>query len=247
MRAWAEVRDEVLGCPGRYREVVPPRRTAKDPSPLKVKEVWVDERRYVVCFNEEEARKDAVDREAIVAGLAEQLRKGDRSLVGNRGYRRFLTTAGPGFRIDQARVRSEARYDGKWVLRTNTDMDTAEVAVRYKQLWMVEDLFRQSKSLLETRPIWHKRDDTIRGHVFCSFLALVLRKELLDRLEARGHGEVEWADVIRDLDRLQETEIEHQGKRFVVRSETTGVAGIVCQAAGLALPPTVRRADVLAT
>jgi hypothetical protein len=242
MRSWHEVRDQVLARPGRYRQVVPPRAKDKDPSPLKVKQVWVGEHRYVVCFNVEQARKDAADREAIVAGLEQQLRRGDRSLVGNKGFRRFVATEGPGFHIDEAKIRTEARYDGKWVLRTNTDWDAAEVALRYKQLWMVEDLFRQSKSLLETRPIWHKRDETIRGHVFCSFLALVLRKELLDRLAAAGHEEVEWADVIRDLDRLEETEIQHQGKHFIVRTETTGVAGIVCQAVGVALPPTLRQA-----
>jgi hypothetical protein len=243
MRAWAEVRDEVLSRPGRYHEVTPPRRTKKDPSPLEVKEVWVGDHRYVVCFNEEQARKDAADREAIVAGLAKTLKKGGKALVGNKGFRRFLAVPGPAFEIDAAKVRAEARYDGKWVLRTNIDSDPAEVALRYKQLWMVEDLFRQSKSLLGTRPIWHKCDDTIRGHVFCSFLALVLRKELLDRLEAHGRADVEWGDVIQDLDRLHETEIEHQGKRFIVRSETVGVAGVVCQAAGVALPPTVRRAE----
>ena len=54
----------------------------------------------------------------------------------------------------------------------------------YKQLWTVEQTFRTTKSLLETRPIFHKLDETIRGHVVCSFLALVLKKELEDRLAA---------------------------------------------------------------
>ena len=63
-----------------------------------------------------------------------------------------------------------------WVLRTNTAFAAADVALKYKQLWMVESIFRSAKSLLETRPIYHKVDDTIRGHVFCSFLALVLAK-----------------------------------------------------------------------
>jgi transposase len=71
-----------------------------------------------------------------------------------------------------------------WVLRTNTTLDAAEVALKYKQLWMVEALFRSTKSLLQTRPIFHQRDDTIRGHVFCSFLALLLRQELQARLDA---------------------------------------------------------------
>jgi transposase len=76
-----------------------------------------------------------------------------------------------------------------------------EVAVKYKQLWMVEDILRSMKSLLETRPIYHKCDETIRGHVFCSFLALILRKELQDRLESKGWS-LEWTDVIGDLERL---------------------------------------------
>src|SRR5918994_7810628 len=91
MRAQNEVKDEVLSRAGRYRVVHPPRVKSDDPSPLKVKEVGVGQRRDVVCLNEEEARKDAADREAIVAALREQLRSGDKSLIGNKGYRRYLS------------------------------------------------------------------------------------------------------------------------------------------------------------
>ncbi|MBV8231711.1 MAG: hypothetical protein JO329_17145, partial [Planctomycetaceae bacterium] len=212
-----------------------------DPSPLKVKEVWVEDRRYVVCLNEDEARKDATDREAIVAALREQLGAGDKSLVGNKGYRRYLGRGGADhFRVDEAKVAEDARYDGKWVLRTNTELDSAEVALQYKQLWMVEQWFRSCKSLLQTRPIFHKCDETIRGHVFCSFLALVLRQELQARLEERGH-ELEWADVTGDLDRLQMVEVEQDGKRFLLRSEIQGSCGKVFQAVGVAVPPTVQQ------
>jgi transposase len=241
MRSQNEVKDEVLSRAGRYRVVHPPRVESDDPSPLKVKEVWVDERRYVVCLNEDEARKDSADREAIVTALREQLRSGDKSLVGNTGYRRYLSGRdSPHFRIDEAKIAEDARYDGKWVLRTNTDLDSSEVALQYKQLWMVEHWFRSCKSLLQTRPIYHKCDETIRGHVFCSFLALVLRQELQARLEERGH-ELEWADVICDLDRLQVVEVEQDGKRFLLRTEVQGTCGKVFQAAGVALPPTVQQ------
>ena len=244
MRSQNEVKDEVLSRAGRYRVVHPKRVNSDDPSPLKVKEVWVGERRYVVCLNEDEARKDAADREAIVAALREQLRSGDKSLVGNKGYRRYLGGGdSPGFRIDEAKIAEEARYDGKWVLRTNTDLDSAEVALQYKRLWMVEHWFRSCKTLLQTRPIYHRCDETIRGHVFCSFLALVLRQELQARLEERGH-ELEWADVICDLDRLQMVEVEQDGKRFRLRSEVQGTCGKVFQAVGVALPPTVQQAPV---
>jgi DDE family transposase len=242
MRAQNEVKDDVLARAGRYRVVHPQRQTSDDPSPLKVKEVRVAGRRYVVCLNEDEARKDAADREAIVASLREKLQAGEKSLVGNKGYRRYLSATGPDhFRIDEAKIKEEARYDGKWVLRTNTDLGAAEVALQYKRLWMVEAWFRSCKSLLQTRPIFHRCDEAIRGHVFCSFLALVLRQELEARLAADGH-EFEWADVIQDLDRLQVVEVEQEGKRFLLRSEVRGTCGAVFRAAGVAVPPTVRQA-----
>ena len=108
-----------------------------------------------------------------------------------------------------------------------------------QHVWDIEQLFRSAKSLLETRPIFHQRDETIRGHVFCSFLALILRKELEDRLSDQGL-KFEWADVLRDVDRLQDIEIEQDGKRFCLRTPVTGVAGKVFQAVGIALPPNIR-------
>ncbi len=149
----------------------------------------MEERRYVVCFNEEERRKDAHDREAIVTHLRQQLKHGDKSLVGNKGYRRYLQAGGGRhFAVDEERIWEEARFDGKWVLRTNTDYPAATVALQYKQLWMVEEMFRTMKSILETRPIYHKCDETIRGHVFCSFLALLLKAELEKRLRGTRRG-----------------------------------------------------------
>jgi hypothetical protein len=152
MRRQKEVSTEVLGHRGRWFESVPERTNPKDPAPLKFKEVWVDGRRYVVCLNEEERRKDAHDREAIVAHLRQQLRRGDKSLVGNKGYRRYLKVEGEGhFQIDEAQLKAEARYDGLWVLRTNTVYDVETVAHVYKTLWTVEQSFRTAKSILETK------------------------------------------------------------------------------------------------
>jgi transposase len=242
MRKQREVSREVLARAGRYRVVHPARTKRKDPSPLKVKEVVVEGRRYVVCLNEEEARKDKHDREAIVAALREQLKHGDKSLVGNRGYRKYLKRSKAKFEIDETKIKQESRYDGKWVLRTNTDLPAAEVVLKYKQLWTVEHVFRSTKSILETRPVWHKCDETIRGHVFCSFLALVLRKELEDRLEANGH-KFEWADVTRDLLSLQYAEVEQDGKHFLLRSEAQGTCGRVFAAAGVALPATLQQIE----
>src|SRR5713101_806421 len=245
MRAQKEVKAEVLprAEAGRWRVVHPKSPDSKDPAPLKVKEIWIEDRRYVVCLNEDEAAADRVGRETIVTALREQLRRGDKALVGNKGYRRYLKREGEGrFAVDEAKIVEEARYDGKWVLRTNTNISTADVAIQFKRLWMVEQWFRSCKSLLETRPIYHQCDETIRGHVFCSFLALLLRHELQARLAARGRH-LEWADVIQDLDRLQQVEVEQDGTRFLLRSELSRHAGKVLQAAGVAIPPTVQQLD----
>jgi hypothetical protein len=239
LRSVKEIREKVLSHPGRYREVHGPKEKSGDPAPLQVKNVQIDGRRYVVCLNVDQAKKDRADREAIVTALQEQLKQGDKSLVGNRGYRKYLKSSKTHFEIDQQKIKSEARYDGKWVLRTDLDELSAEdVALRYKQLWMVEDCIRSIKSILETRPIFHHHDETIRGHVFCSFLALVLRKELQDRLTAAGYSP-EWADVLRDLESLQSVEVEYQGKRFRLRSEARGTCSQVFQAVGVAFPPTM--------
>jgi hypothetical protein len=106
-------------------------------------------------------------------------------------------------------------------------------------LWDIERTFRTTKSLFETRPIYHKLDETIRGHVACSFLALVLKKELEDRLAAAS-VRASWPDVIADLDSLTQTELEQDGKRFLLRSAPRPLASRALAALGVALPPTLR-------
>jgi hypothetical protein len=240
LRSVKEIHDQVLRRGGRYHEVYGPKKQSKDPAPLKVKQVWVDDRRYIVCHNEDQAKKDRADREAIVAALRDQLKRGAKSLVGNKGYRKFLKTrSGGGFDIDHAKIESEVRFDGKWVLQTDTELPPAECALKYKQLWMVERLFRTVKSILETRPIYHKCDETIRGHVFCSFLALMLLNELEARLTARG-WQVEWQRLRDDLDALEEITVRTRGQTFVIRSDLQGDAGKAIQAAGVAFGSVVR-------
>ena len=240
MRSVKEVSERVLADRGRYQEITPERKRSKDPSPLKVKEVLIESRRYIVCLNEEQRRKDAADRHAIVEHLRKQLKRGDKDLIGNKGYRKYLQVSkGEHFTIDEDKIQEEARYDGKWVLQTNLADEPEIIALAYKELWMVEDMFRTMKSILETRPIYHKRDETIRGHVFCSFLALLLRRALEQRLEGKGES-WEWAEILRGLENLQEVEALFQGKRFVLRSQVLGHAHKAFMAAGVALPPTLR-------
>ncbi len=230
LRRQREVASSVLARAGRYQEVA---------DNLRVKEVMVNDRRYVVCLNPDEAARDAAEREAIVRALEDELKQGASQLVGNRGYRRFLRVDKDAVSIDTGKVAAEARYDGKFVLRTNTSLPADEVAVQYKRLLVVEQFFRATKSLLATRPVFHQWDATIRGHVFCSFLALVLVDELKRRLTSQGL-KLEWDVIRQDLQALDQAEVREGNQRFLLRSPLQGVAGKVLQAVGVAIPPTVR-------
>ena len=239
MRKVKEIREDVLSHPGRYKEVRPEGVLRKDPAPLKVKEVLLKNKRYIVCLNPKQARKDATDRQAIIDSLQERIKTNPKSLIGNKGYRRYLKIDKGSVRINKDKIDWESRFDGKWVLITNTDFPAEQVALKYKELWQVEQVFRDVKSVLETRPIYHQKDENIRGHVFCSFLALVLRKELDRRLEQYGHS-FEWADIKQDLKTLQEIEIEDNGKALALRTECLGTCSRIFRAIGVAIPPAIR-------
>jgi transposase len=239
MRKINEIKRDVLSRPGRYKEVYPEGKTSKDPAPLKVKEVFFNGNRYIVCLNPKQARKDAQDRQAIIDSLKDKIKTGPKGLIGNKGYRKYLKIERNSVSIDQEKIEYESRFDGKWVLITNTDFSPEKAAIKYKELWQVEQLFRDVKSVLETRPVYHHRDENIRGHVFCSFLSLVLRKELDRRLKEAGYH-FEWADIKQDLKSLQEVVIEDNAKSLSLRTECIGTCGKVFQAVGVAIPPTIR-------
>lgn len=239
MRLVKDVSKQVLCRPGRYRQVRPQGCKAKDPSPLAVKEVWVDDRRYIVCKNSRQARKDAATRQAIIEALEQRVRSEPKKLIGNRGYASYLNMVRGAVTIDRDKIDAESRFDGKWVLRTNMNLCAEHTALRYKELWTVERVFRDVKTILETRPVFHKRDATIPDHVFCSFLALVMRKELGIRLEQAGHT-FECNDIKRDLSALQEITIQDNGRKLTVRTACTSTCGKIFQAVRVRIPPTIR-------
>lgn len=135
IRGFVEVRDEVLSREGRYGEV-------DESEALQVKGVWVEDRRYVICLNPEEAKKDRHDREAILEKIRNKPASGSgrrvKVLINNRGYKRFLKIERAKIGIDEDKVRDDARYDGKYVLRTTAELPAAEVAPAYRHLTWIE-------------------------------------------------------------------------------------------------------------
>jgi hypothetical protein len=230
MRHDNEVKEEVLSRAGRYERVE---------ENLEVKEVRVGERRYIVCRNPIEAKKDQASREAIVRKLQGLLeRQGPKAVIGNRGFARFVRMRRGSVELDEAAIERDARLDGKFVLRTSTDLPAAEVAEAYKGLWRVERTFRESKSTLEVRPVYHQTDRNVTGHIVGCFLALRLEVDLQRRLDER-EVDVAWPDLMRDLGQVHAVEVLLDGQGYLLRTDLKGSAWQAFAAAGVRPPPPV--------
>jgi Transposase DDE domain len=229
LRRQKEISEEVLARAGRYRPVA---------DNLEVKEVEIDGRRYIVCRNPLEAKKDAAARARIIAKLEATLAHGPKTILGNRGFARFVRVQKGAVTLDRAAIERDARLDRKFVLRTNTALDPADVARTYKSLWRVERTFRETKSTLEVRPVFHHRDDTTIGHIVGCFLALRLEVDLQRRLDDRGI-DVAWPDLMRDLAEVKAVELTLDGQRYRLRTELRGSAFEAFAAAGVRPPAVV--------
>ena len=171
-----------LSRQGRYKEV-------RDN--LQVKEVRLgdDGDRFVICYNPDQAERDAAIRDRLVAQLEQVIDKTDAltaaergriegSLAGKPGLKRFLRVTPAGLlRVDRARVKAEENLDGKYLLRcSDPHMTTEDIALGYKQLLEVERGWRDMKQVIDLRPVYHRREDRIRAHVILCWLALLLMR-----------------------------------------------------------------------
>jgi hypothetical protein len=211
---------------------------------LRVKEVWHDANRYIICYNPLQAEYDKKAREEMVAKLESQLKNnGVKSLVGNSGYRRYLLLNKDAvIGINHQLLKREARYDGKYVLRTNSQLDTTEVALAYKDLWRVERAFREIKSSLDLRPVYHWKDSRVRGHIMVCFLALVLESALRRKLLEKNI-EVEYIYLLRDLQQLKAVEMTIGENRYLCRTELVGKANEAFRALGIRPPLQIARLE----
>jgi hypothetical protein len=208
-----------LARAGRYREVA---------GNLRVKEVRVGTERFVICHNPERARRDEVVRGRIVAHLEARIEGSDRlprdkrlelygALSTKSGLKRFLRlTKDAKLRIDKAAIRREVHFDGKFLLRSSDEaLSAEELATGYKALYEAERGWRDLKSTIDLRPVFHRREDRIRAHVQLCWLAL-----LLARVAELGAGDT-WRNLRNELERLHLVTMATNEGTVSQRSELT--------------------------
>ena len=237
LRGDSEEAAAALARQGRYRTVA---------GNLRVKQVVIDDGvmrdRFVICHNPEAAVRDKTVRDQLVARLAEAIADTDRLEPDQRaavaaklpaGLRRFLrTTASGKLRVDRAAVAAEARLDGKFLLRTSDPTLSAEdVALGYKQLLEVERGWRDMKSTLDLRPIFHRLEDRIRAHVILCWLAL-----LLIRVAETRTGDT-WRNLRHELDRCHLGEFTGNTGRVLQRTDLTDEQQAILDALDVRPPP----------
>ena len=238
MRAGDEVTKDVLARPGRYHDV-------RDN--LQVKEVIVGDgerrRRYVVCHNPSEETRQREHRNKLVAELEVELASMQNSTTGHSKkacalitssrYGKYLRETKRGLlRVDRAAVADAARYDGKWVITSNDDTLTPEdLALGYKQLMRVEQCWRQLKSGLRMRPVFHFRPWRIQAHVTIAMLAL-----LVERIAEIRTGDT-WRNLADQLDHIKVVEYEHNGARVRQTSEIDRDLTALLAKLGVPQPP----------
>jgi hypothetical protein len=220
---------------GRYQKVA---------GNMQVKEVRVGEAdRFVICFNPEAATRDEHVRGELVAKLEELIEGSDalgptkrgelRGRISTKpGLNRFLRVTGGGkLRIDAAKIKTEANLDGKYLLRcSDPHLSAEDIALGYKQLLEVERGWRDMKSVLDLRPVYHRLEERIRAHVLLCWLAL-----LLTRITETTTGQT-WQALRRDLTRLHAVTFTGPTGTFRQRTEPTKAQTDIYAQLDLTLP-----------
>jgi transposase len=238
LRSGSAEADAALSRQGRYKDVA---------GNLKVKEVKIaDDERFVICFNPEAAERDAAVRARMIAQLEDAIRDSGqlsrdkraelRGVISTKpGLNRYLrVTPGGLLRTDAAKAKAEENLDGKYLLRTADPKISAEdIALGYKQLLEVERGWRDMKQVIDLRPVYHRREDRIRGHVILCWLAL-----LMARIAENATGRT-WPDLRRDLSRIHIGTFAGPAGTFQQRTELTKTQRDILKALEIDAPPRI--------
>ena len=246
MASVSEIKKKVLSKRGRYQVIK---------ENLHAKEVIVGDgerrRRYILCYNPREAKRQLLHREMVVEQLEKKLAShSDKKatahwaieLLASKRYKRYLKiTTTDRIRIDRAAIREAQRYDGKWVLETNDDTITVEDAAKgYKGLMIIERCFRSLKrTQIRMTPMFHWAPRRIETHVKICVLSL-----LIERVAELACSKP-WPQIRRKLEKLQVSEFQTSNHIFFKLNEVEDQVREQLDLLGVPLPPSVTGVSTL--
>lgn len=203
---------------------------------LQFKELNYKGNRLFICFNPERAELDKNHREDILEKIRKRIRDGSiLSVISNKDYKRFLKIEGKKPKLDDVKISQDEIYDGVYVLTSNTELKPEAIIDSYRDLWQVEQAFRQLKSEIEMGPIFHWKDRRIKAHIMICFLALILRNTFYKELKAISK-DASYPEVINDLKQLQALGLKIKNKNVILRTELKAGASLAFKAIGMRPP-----------
>lgn len=237
---------EALHRKGRYRTL---------DNGLQIKNVIMDEgmateRRFVIVKNPDAEKRDRLVRDSIVDEVKRRLdalsqmegkdhTKAACSLRSHGTFGRYIIqTKGGVLKLDKAKIASEELLDGKFLVSTsNMNLDAADVAMGYKQLFEIERVFRDMKNVLEIRPVYHRLDDRIRSHILICWMAMVLVRY------AEEEAGATWFSISRTLDDITAGLIETKSSTLWYTSRISDEAKELFSKLSLKVPGKVLEVD----
>ena len=187
-------------------------------------------KRMYSVTNPDAEERDRASRQVVLENLQSKLDElGPSELVKNHVYSKFLTIEKASAKIDEEKVSNDEKFDGKYAIRTNSSLTDEEAALAYKELWRVEQAFRNLKSNLELRPMYHRVESRIRGHIMVCFLALVMESFLAYKLKEIG-CQTSVKDILHDVRQMKASKIRMNGEEQIVRTELQGQANLAFEA-----------------
>ncbi len=247
MRDGAADAQAALSRQGRYQ-------TVRDN--LRVKEVRIGDgdgaKRFVVCHNPVEADRDKQARDDTIARLEAELERiktqraktkkasaahhrAECALRDHPTLGRYLRQTSTGrLLIDRAKINAEQRLDGKYLLSTSDpDLSAEDVALGYKNLLEAERGFRDLKSTLELRPVFHRLQHRIHAHILLCWLAL-----LMIRVAERATDQT-WRRIALELGRLHQVTLTGPAGTVQQTTTLTDAQRQILTALGINAPPRV--------
>lgn len=206
---------------------------------LYVKEIRLEgQGRYIVCYNPKEAELEFKKRQFFKQHLRKKLNTSTtKEWIIKNGYKKYVDFEGE-ITLNEKRLWEENQYDGKWVLLTNTDLPSKEIALYYKGLWQIEASFRDLKQDLETSPIYHYKPRRIIAHIFVCFLSLLLKITLKKKIR-QIDSQISYQEVFKAVRQIKAVKLTSGRQEIIFRTELPPKAHLAFKATGVAPPPRI--------
>jgi transposase len=206
---------------------------------LYVKEIYVEgEGRYIICYNPQEAENRNNKRQYFKHHINKKLATTTpKDWMIKNAYKKYVDFEGT-VEFNDKKFYEDKQYDGYWVLLTNTQLSTQEVALYYKRLWQLESGFRDLKSELVTAPIYHYKERRIIAHIFVAFLALLVKITLKKKIKAID-PKASYSEVFEAVRGIKAVKINCDRQEVIFRTEFPPKAYLAFQALGVAPPPRI--------